>query len=592
MLHDVIVIVSELNAALRRIKDRIPLSKIIGYDVILHKKGREFVGNCPFHNEKTASFFVNDEKGTFYCFGCGASGDVFEYLVKKRGIKFMSAVEQLAEMAGIKLPEKKFDNRFETHQRALQKTLDFFKDNLLSTEKAISYCSDRGITPELIEKFSIGYAPLNGDMLLIYLKKLKFSIEDILHSGVFIKKDNKLVCVFRDRIILPVLDKKGWPIAFGGRSLKKDIIPKYINSPESELFRKKETLYGYNIATRNVSKNRQFVVVEGYMDVIMMHGFGFNTTIASMGTSLSSDHLVKIWKYSDDPIICLDGDSAGYDAMVRVAGLAMPYLQPGKTLRFSQLMNNDDPDSFLRAHSKSEMEKLLSESDYLVDFLWKHFLKTFNTIERKTPEKIAKWKTEIFEYVGKIQNSDIKKLYQKEISNRIFNFLNVSNNLTNKKNFSKTQTDSSFFVDKNKKMLLREAVVLYIILERKSIISRVVEKLATVEFLDGNFEKLRSYIVQRYEFVDFNAPELQDVIGSVKSLVAGYCSCKSLDDTEVLNLWHTVFDHGIFKNRQIEDFEIAKSECRDKLTASTWNRLKALKIDSLVRNPKKSNLGY
>jgi DNA primase len=205
---------------LNQIREKVPLSKIVGQDVALKKKGREFVGNCPFHNEKTGSFFVNDDKGTYYCFGCGTSGNIFNYIMEKRGLQFMQAVELLAEIAGVKLPEKsEYGGRFENQQKILQKALEFFKTNLNSD--VTQYCINRGINQELIEKFSIGYAPQDGDFLMNYLKKSGFEISDILRSGLFLQRDNRAICYFKDRLMFPVFNRQGWPIAFGGRVIKK-----------------------------------------------------------------------------------------------------------------------------------------------------------------------------------------------------------------------------------------------------------------------------------------------------------------------------------------------------------------------------------
>jgi DNA primase len=227
---------TDLNAAIERIKEKVPLSKVVGIDVVLRKKGREFVGHCPFHLEKTASFFVNDDKGTFYCFGCGASGDLIEYLIKKHRITFIQALERLAEMAGVKLPEKtNYKNGFESHQKILQKAVEFFKGALLTNRVAMEYCERRNIDQQMIDLFSIGYAGEKYLMqLLEYLRKTGLAEQDIFSSGLFVEKERGIVERFRDRLMFPVFNRNGWPIAFGGRGLSNGAVPKYLNSPESE----------------------------------------------------------------------------------------------------------------------------------------------------------------------------------------------------------------------------------------------------------------------------------------------------------------------------------------------------------------------
>jgi len=567
---------SEFNIAIARIKEKIPLSQIISRDVTLQKKGNEFVGNCPFHTEKTGSFFVNDNKGTYYCFGCGVSGDVFEYLIKKHGLQFIQAAERLAEIAGVKLPEKKSQNYISEEKiKVLQKALEFFKEALKESTYALQYCKEREINDELIEKFSIGYAPLDSEVLLNFLKKT-FNIKDIIASDLFSQKENRLVPKFRDRLIFPVFNKKGWPIAFGGRGIKKDAIPKYLNSSESELFQKREVLYGYNLALKNVTADNPFIIVEGYMDVVKMHKYGFNTSIASMGTALSPEHLVKIWRYSNEPIMCLDGDKAGYKAMVRVALLALNYLEPGKTLRFCILPDDDDPDSFLKKHTQTEMKILLDSSDYLIDFVWNHFLEELKSLDRKTPEKIAEWKKNIYSYINQIQNIDIKSLYKNEISNRIYGLLK-NKSLKNISSFNPQ------FVDKKEKILLREASLLYILIMYPSIVSSVIEELSSVEFINESFESLRNYIVENYDNINSGIEKFEKIVNIVKNTAGRSYAHSNLDEKSALDLWRNIFKIGVYKNLYKKELKIAKTECEGEMSASNWDRLKALKLDSISK---------
>ena len=567
---------SEFNIAIARIKEKIPLSQIVSRDVVLQKKGNEFVGNCPFHLEKTGSFFVNDNKGTYYCFGCGVSGDIFEYLIKKQGLQFIQAVEKLAEMAGVKLPEKHSQNHIaEEKIKILQKALEFFKETLRKTPAALQYCKEREIDSELIEKFSIGYAPSDSNALLSFLKK-EFNINNILASDLFSQKENRLVSKFRDRLMFPVFNKKGWPIAFGGRGIKKDAIPKYLNSSESELFQKREVLYGYNFALKNVTNDNPFIIVEGYMDVVKMHKYGFNTSVASMGTALSSEHLVKLWKYSNEPIMCLDGDKAGYKAMIRVALLALNYLEPGKTLKFCILPDDDDPDSFFKKYNQSEMKKLLDSSDYLIDFIWDYFLKELDLLNKKTPEKIAEWKKQIYSHINKIQNTDIKSLYKNEISNRIQQLLKFKQP-SNISNFSPQ------IVDKKEKILLREASLLYILIMYPSIVSSVVEELASVEFVNENFENFRNYIVENYDNIDYEIEKFKETIDVIKNTVERSYTHSNLDEKSALELWKNIFKIGVYKTLYEKELKIAKNECEGNMSSSNWDRLKALKLYSISK---------
>jgi DNA primase len=576
---------TDLNVAITAIKSKLPLSKIVGADVVLKKKGREFVGQCPFHLEKTGSFFVNDDKGTFYCFGCGVSGDLIDYVTRKDGIQFRQAIEKLAALAGIKLPERtEFRPGTENQKKLLQKAVEYFMDNLLANQRAQQYCADRGIDPDLIEKFSIGYSGFKQQLLPDYFKRCGFTDSDVEESGLFIKKeDGSVNCArFVDRIIFPVFDKNGWPVAFGGRSIAENITPKYLNSPESEMFRKREVLYGYNIASRNVSNLKPFIIVEGYMDVIMMHKFGFDTAVASMGTAFSSEHLAKAWRYSNEPIVCFDGDTAGRGAMIRLMLLTMRYLQPGKSLRFCELPSNFDPDSVLKNEGGStEMQSLLEISLPLIDFFWNDQLRLRDEIPSKTPEYIAQWSKNIDVAIDSIQDQEIRRLYRSDIKNRLFA---VSHKSKRGKNLAITLNKTpSFHIDRRGKALLREATLLYAAIMRPSVIWSVAENLSTVNFSDRRFEKIKRIVLDSIENESLNFTGVEDVIGDICSMCRQNCNIDAMNDTDVLRFWDEVFKIGFTGKVQQKEIASAKKECDDGLDFATWERLKAIKIDSLYK---------
>jgi DNA primase len=389
--------------------------------------------------------------------------------------------------------------------------------------------------------------------------------------------------------MFPVFDKKGWTIAFGGRAICKDVNPKYLNSPESEIFQKREVLYGCNLAVKNVTKDKPFVIVEGYMDVVMMHKFGFGTAVASMGTAFSSQHLLKIWKYCDEPVMCLDGDKAGHNAMIKAAFLAMPYLQPGKSLRFCAIPGDDDPDSFLRSHPKSDMEKLLTESETLIDFLWRHFANEFNSMPNKTPENIANWKKQIYEHLNEIQHADIKALYKQEIKEHIYETLHIASPRKSRRTadnqFSlKSSHDATAFplqVNKNEKTLLREAVLLCILTMRPSIISAVAEELVSIEFSQKNFGTLRDYMVSETDCPAGDDVAFIETLQNIHRMADGYCRCVDATDEEVETFWRSVFEFGVSRKLAVCDFKVAKSECANSLDEARWDRLKALKLELL-----------
>ena len=570
--------VTDLKFTISKIKDSVALSSIIGRDIALQKKGKEFVGSCPFHHEKTASFFVNDQKGTFFCFGCKASGDMIEYLEKKKGITFEQAVERLAEITGIKLPQNNQsfvkDNG---EQQILQKAVEFFTKSLKTHDEAQEYCRKRGIDQNVLDEFMIGYAPKNMEQLYGDLKKLGFSAQTIAKTGL-----NK----FQDRIIFPILNRQGWPIAFGGRAVHAKSLPKYLNSQESALFQKRETIYGYNIASKNASKENQFIVVEGYIDVLIMHQFCFKTAVASMGTSFSAEHLAKVWKYSSEPIICFDGDQAGYNAMVKTAILALQYITPEKRINFCVLPENEDPDSLLNHFGQKVMQKLLTDALPLVDFLWEHFKKLFAQISAKIPEQVAKWKKDIFEIIETISNKDIKQLYKTEIKNRIFELL-ISLRKPNHK--IKTSQNIDLPITKNNKTLLREAILLYTVIKYPHVVDLIIEKLSLIDFSHSWMDKIKIAIVEGAEDFDADVDVSQEDSENLRQIAEEYCKFDDVAVSDIVEYIDDIIELAFGRNSQKKEVDNAKAECSSKLDEQTWNRLKALKIYDISHN-KNSNL--
>lgn len=567
----------DLNTILNNIKAKIFLSEIIGRDVHLIKKGREFVGNCPFHLEKTGSFFVNDEKGKYYCFGCGAHGDMVSYVMDSKGYSFKQAIEFLARETGIKLPEDKIlvvkDNNT---QKIMEKCVNFFQEQLRSNEGVIKYCNNRGLNLETLEKFKIGYCPKDTSDFFQKLLKSGFQYTDIRKTGIF--KDQTR-SKFSARLIFPVFNINNQTIAFGARSMIEEEQPKYINSSESPVFQKKETLYGYNIASKNVSKKgRPYIVVEGYMDTVIMHQFGFNTTVASMGTAFSSEHLLRLWKYCNEPIICFDGDQAGIKAMVRAANVALEYISPGKTLKFCQLPDNHDPDSFLNANPADSMDKLLNNSLYLIDFLWEYHISEFDYIENKTPEHIASWKKNIIDNLSIIKNPELLKMYTQEIKDRIYVFIKRERSKKFVKSDRKTLiSQNEFPVNKKNNALLREAILLYTVVRYRDVLLEVSDRLSYITFSDQQMNELRDCLLCETEIDD----KFTKTLENLSKLAGRYCDFGDSESVEeMVCFWNDIFNNHVFKDAYNNDLKTAKKDLKDDLNESAWERLKALKIAS------------
>jgi DNA primase len=411
---------------LDEIRNRISVSQVVGRFVALKQKGKgQFTGLCPFHSEKTASFSVSDTKGFYHCFGCGAHGDVVRFLTENRGLHFVDAVKELASQAGLEVPKytkedeeryKKIDDIYQV----LELACGFFEQNLLTQKgaEALGYFKSRGLKDEIIKQFRLGYSLDNSKALKEFLLSKNVD-ENLMISAGLLGRDDKGETYdrFRDRVIFPIFDNKGRPIAFGGRILsdRKDIA-KYLNSPETDLFKKGYTLYAYNFARDTAYDKGAIAVVEGYMDVIALHQAGIKNVVAPLGTAITENHIKMLWKICKEPVLCLDGDKAGLRAMRRVAEEFVTHLEPGNTIKFAIIPGGKDPDDFIKEQGVAAMRKTLGSAENLVDVLWNSYDAEADVT---TPEKRAQFEQELLGLTKKILNPEVKKYYEQEFRNRL-----------------------------------------------------------------------------------------------------------------------------------------------------------------------------
>src|ERR1700723_2737833 len=320
---------------LDELRARLPVSEVVGRRVKLKKSGREWRGLSPFQQEKTPSFFVNDQKQAWFDFSSGKNGNIFDFLIQTEGVSFPEAVERLAAMAGVPLPAvtpdaARHEQRRKTLYDVMELAAKFFADTLASKvgAKGRGYLADRAISPGTQVQFRIGYAPGERFALKEYLGAQGIPVEDMVEAGLLVSGDDIPVPYdrFRDRVMFPITDLRGRVIAFGGRALEKDAQAKYLNSPETPLFHKGDNLYNLAAARLATHNGSALVVVEGYVDVIAMVGSGFPASVAPLGTALTENQLALLWKMADEPILCFDGDRAGQKAEWR--GRALPAPQP------------------------------------------------------------------------------------------------------------------------------------------------------------------------------------------------------------------------------------------------------------------------
>lgn len=366
---------------IERLRTHFLMSEVIGKRMPLKKHGREYQGLCPFHNEKSPSFTVNDEKAFFHCFGCGAHGDAIEFVRRFDRLTYPEAIEQLARDAGLSLPTP---SQAESRRAEVEKTLydvleaaaQWFEKQLHATNGtvALDYVTRRGLKPETLRAFRVGYAPDDRTALHAHLTKAGFSKQLQTQAGLIVQpEEGPAYDRFRGRVIFPICNASGKVIAFGGRLLgtsTNKALPKYLNSPETPVFKKGEVLFNLDLAKRPAREANMAVVMEGYMDVVSSYQGGVTYALATLGTAVTAEHLRLLWQIAKEPVICLDGDTAGFRAMMRAAEVALPLVKPGYSLRFAILPKGEDPDTYIQKNGKAAFDKILGQSKRLSQILW------------------------------------------------------------------------------------------------------------------------------------------------------------------------------------------------------------------------------
>jgi len=363
-----------MNSTVEDIKARIDIIDLIAEHVELKRAGQNYKGLCPFHSEKTPSFMVNPSKQIFHCFGCHKGGDIFAFVMNYENMTFQEALSYLAQKAGIKLENRsqksEIKSGFKENLFAIQKeALVFFQNNLKNSKQSISYLNERGLNSNIIEAFCIGYSRNEKDALFNHLKAKGFTTEHIKASGLVNFGEHGIYDFFRNRLMFPIFDMQGRPIAFGGRILSSsNNAPKYINSPDSIIFKKGESSYGLNIAKNSITQKGYSIIVEGYLDVISCHQYGFTNAIAPLGTALTPGQLKRLKRFSNKVLLVFDGDSAGISATKR--SIELCYVE-GMLVKILLLPQGEDPDSFLRKHGNEGFKKYMGKAISPVEFLLK-----------------------------------------------------------------------------------------------------------------------------------------------------------------------------------------------------------------------------
>ena len=409
-------------AFLDELRARTTLSTLIGRSVKLQKAGREWKAPCPFHNEKTPSFYVNDEKAFYHCFGCGVHGDAIRWLTDQRGLPFMDAVKELADAAGIEVPAA--DPRAQAKAEAASGLYDvmaaaqrWFEEQLAGIEgaEARAYLEKRGISEATRRKFGFGFAPDGRGKLRTALRD--FGNDKLVESGLLIQpeeSEREPYDRFRGRLTYPIRDRRGRVIAFSARILGAGE-PKYLNSPDTPLFDKGRSLFNIDKAAPASRQANRVIIVEGQMDVIALDQAGISEAVAPLGTALTEMQLELLWRLAPTPLLCFDGDAAGQKAAIRAALRALPHVGPGRSLSFVTLPAGQDPDDLVRASGRQALEALLSEAEPLVERLWKHEVASEPLA---TPEQKAGLRRRLLDHVSAISDPDVRDQYRDDLLRR------------------------------------------------------------------------------------------------------------------------------------------------------------------------------
>ena len=527
---------------LDEIKLRLKVSQVVGKSVQLKKRGKEFVGLSPFKNEKSPSFTVSDEKEFYHCFSTGEHGNIFDFLMKTKSFGFGEAVKALAAEAGMQqykfsITDTEKEKRFNTYKNIFREYSDFFNQQLFKSEnnQALSYLEKRGLNQNIIKEFNLGYVPWQNNF---YEKLLtKFSEVEITLTGLYYKneKTNKFVDRFNSRIIFPINNLTSETIAFGGRIIRESQLAKYINSPETEFYKKGRTVFNLDKAKTLRSETNEAIIVEGYMDVVSLYAAGIKNTISNSGTALTDTQIELIWKFFSSPIICLDGDQSGQNAALRIAEKLLPLINENNKIYFSIMPKGEDPDDFIKKNGKDVFTEFLKSKKIIQSYIWSTYLSGVNT---NNPFEISKFEKKIKSLCYAIKDETLKKYILED-------FLSKLKGLTPIQNFKKIFTP---YIKKNFNILnetkqlhreqsnfskaeIKERSILYILLNYLNSAKNKAEDLLKIDFTDEQNNGLKKEIIIQLKNNDTfinNKPKIDEKYNSLVSEIEKNTNLKNI----------------------------------------------------------------
>ena len=578
---------------LDEIRLRLKVSQVVGKSVQLKKRGKEFVGLSPFKNEKSPSFTVSDEKGFYHCFSTGEHGNIFDFLMKTKSLGFGESVKILAAEAG--MPQYKFstmdvkkEKRFNSYKNIFNEYLDFFHGQIFKSENnfALSYLEKRGINQNIIKEFKLGYVPWQNNF---YQKLISnFTEEEISLTGLFYKDDKtkKFIDRFNSRIIFPINNLTGNTIAFGGRIIKESKLAKYINSPETEFYKKGRTVFNLDRAKTLRSEVDEVIIVEGYMDVISLHAAGIKNIISNSGTALTETQIDLIWKFFSNPTICLDGDSSGQAAALRIAEKLLPLINENNKIYFSVLPLGEDPDDYIKNNGKDKFKELLKSKKIIQSYIWDSYLSQINI---RNPFEISKFEKKIKNICFSIKDETLKKYILEDFLTKIKSLTPLQNSKKNfvpyaKKNFKILNATKKLYEDKNhiSKEEIKENSILYILLNYSELSKKYQEKISKIVFLNKENNGLKNEIIECFKnnLFDQGKPKVSDKFNNLIEHIEKNTNLKNIlqkkqDDEREEDLEEIIQE--LLEMNHLKQIQYLEEKAAKNLDESSYSELMKLK---------------
>lgn len=578
---------------LGELRDRLSLAEVVGRRVRLMRSGRELHGLCPFHNEKTPSFTVSEDKGFYHCFGCGAHGDVVEFIRRIDGLSFPEAVERLAAEAGLALPDiTPAMRRAAAKQASLHEVLEaaarWYEARLAGPdgEPARRYLGQRGLSGDAIARFRLGFAPRARTALKTALGRFPEPL--LREAGLLVQPENgESFDYFRDRVIFPIGDRQGRIIGFGGRALG-DIKPKYLNTPETPVFHKGRVLYNLSSAREAARTAGTLVVVEGYMDVIAMAEAGLGHSVAPLGTALGETQMQLLWRFAAEPILCFDGDAAGLRAGAAAADRCLPLLKPGYSFRFAFLPAGEDPDSLIRQQGVAALAEVLAGAMPLAEVLWRQ---ARPEKAGTTPERRAAVQAGFDALVARIPDSLVREHYRRWLNDRLWQTYRPKARATagraGRAPMGRSNDGSLKYLGQGPVLSedkWRQELLVLIVLQHPGLLERVAEDFAAVEFSHPELDKLRQAILEetfRNPGLDgaglthhLNANGFADLISRLEGLADRRCVRFARAEAALATWRQVLAQYRIVFLRA--ELRLAEAELREHSTKENENRVFAL----------------